>query len=295
MKMMLLFIAIITNAGGEGKTALSSALAAILRLLGYCSPTILDGDPGNWASSVVSDEAERVGWTLDSGKAAVIANKLDGNAVILDAGANAYVGAAQFLLLTQRLGEEFKKRGYRAISLHPVSTNKIGAMGSMIELAEGFPGFEQVMSLVNRDGSDHYLGDQTGFGERPVVRIGHLQPGLIEVAQHYGSDLALAVTKPKDGYVMAGRFIGQWLANIAGELERADVLPRGSREAIDRLFEPPPRIRFSMHNAAACNDESLAYAIEKTPIVDFLDKQDFSREALLAAADLFYPRNGVEN
>jgi hypothetical protein len=295
MDMMLLFIAIITNAGGEGKTALSSALAAILQLLRYGSPTILDGDPGNWASSVLSDEAERLGWTLDPGKAPVIANKLDGNAVILDAGANAYVAAGTFLLLTQRLGEEFKKRDYRAISLHPVSTNKIGAMGSMIDLAEGFPGFEQVMVLVNRDGSDHYLGDQTGFGERPVVRIGYLQPGLIEVAQLYGSELALAVTKPKDGYVMAGRFIGQWLANVAGELERADVLPRGSQAAIAKLFDPPPRVAFALRNAVDCTDEAFHTTIAKTRVFDFLNAQNFSREALLAAADKFHPQTGPED
>lgn len=285
----LLFIAIITNAGGEGKTQFANALAAILRLLGYGDAIMLDGDPGNWASSVLNEDARRVGWDVSPGKATAIADEFVGRNVILDPGANAFAGSSNFLRLTQRLGEAFKDRGYRIVSFHPVSTNKVGALDSMLELAHDFQRFEQVATLVNRDGSDHYSGDLQRLERHRIVRVGKLQPGLIEVAALRNLDIGLAVTEPAEGFAIAGRYLGSWLANLASELEAADVLPDGSADAIRELTVPVQHIAYALPRASDCTDTNLLHLIWKSRVFRFLDKNNFSRAALLAAIEKFPP------
>jgi len=91
MDLLKIFIVILINAGGEGKTTVARLIRALFQLsdrdhLG------LDADHGNYALKTISGEdllTKALGWQVGPGKASEIVEAAGNLPVIMDTGANA--------------------------------------------------------------------------------------------------------------------------------------------------------------------------------------------------------------
>lgn len=285
-KPILLFIVIATNAGGEGKTLVGKLFKALLRLSGRTRVKVLDADVGNWACKMSDQNAVTVGWGVPKHMAPHIVDDCAGHHVILDPGANAFAGSRDFADLVSALVKEFGSRQYRVLFLHPVSTNKYGALESVSELANTLAGPEQYMVRVNRDGSGHYVGDESRLQSRPTIDVPHLAPGFQQVLQAH-ADWDDALVDPEPGYDRASDYIGQWFSAVANQQTVQGILGTQLSAHLPTLYEPVPKLLFVCRHKHQCSDTELPELERRSGILAFLDSRAWSPEALREAADRF--------
>lgn len=191
----LLFIVIVSNAGGEGKTLLAQLTQALLQLAD--EPVImLDGDAGNQAARVADDNAKVVGWGVDAIKARDILAATRDAHVIFDLGANSLASAREIAELLPALRAAYAEAGYRTVAFLPVSTNKLGAVEAIKTLAPKIEGFEKLFVKVNRDGSRAFGGTLEGDD---VVAVGHLRPGFRPISAGRGGRWQTPCRNPRRG------------------------------------------------------------------------------------------------
>jgi len=148
----LLFIIIVSNAGGQGKTTLGRIIKALLAMAGH-QVQIIDGDAGNAAASVVDASAKGLGWGAQTILSPTIVEACTGKHVILDLGANAMASAREIVDMVPALTAAFEAAGYESLAIFPLSSNKAGAAGSIKNLAQLLPAQNKLLVLNDADGS----------------------------------------------------------------------------------------------------------------------------------------------
>lgn len=282
----LLFIVIVSNAGGEGKTLLAQLIQALLQLAG--EPVImLDGDAGNQAAKVADANAKVVGWGVDAIKARDILAATSHAHVILDLGANSLASAREIVELLPALRDAYADAGYRTVAFLPVSTNKLGAIEAIKTLAPKIEGFEKLFVKVNRDGSRAFGGTLEGSD---VVEVGHLRPGFQAYIRQPGQTMATAVSHPAAGFGLAAVQVAEWMREFAVQLPVLDLL--GSAPAILDRHEHPVEIPgFAVNVIEHATDAALAENIRRTRVMQAIVQAGFTPEGLRKVATLLESGN----
>lgn len=282
----LLFIVIVSNAGGEGKTLLAQLIQALLQLAG--EPVImLDGDAGNQAAKVADSDAKVVGWGVDAIKARDILAATSHAHVILDLGANSLASAREIVELLPALRAVYAEVGYRTVAFLPVSTNKLGAVEAIKTLAPKIEAFEKLFVKVNRDGSRAFGGTLEGSD---VVEVGHLRPGFQAYIRQPGRTMATAVSHPTPGFGLAAVQVAEWMRDFAAQPPVFDLL--GSVPAILDRHERPVEIPgFAVNVIGHATDAALAENIRRTRVTQAIAQAGFTPEGLRKVATLLESGN----
>ena len=283
---MPLFIIIVSNAGGEGKTLMAQMIQALLQLAG--EPVImLDGDAGNKAAWVADDNAKVVGWGVDAIKASDIVAATRGSHVILDLGANSLASAREIVDLVPALRKTFAGAGYRTIAFLPVSTNKLGAVEAIKALAPKISGFEKIFVKVNRDGSRAFGGKLEG---NDVVEVGHLWPGFQAYIRQPGQTMATAVSQPRDGYGLAAAYVAEWMRDFASQAPVLDML--GPLPVVLNQHERPTDVPgFVVNLLEHATDAALRENVQWTRVTLAIHKEGWTADGLRRVAALMDAAN----
>lgn len=277
----LLFIVIVSNAGGEGKTMLAQLLQGLLQLAD--EPVImLDGDAGNQAAKVADTSAKVVGWGVGSIKAPDILAATRNANVILDLGANSLASQREIVDLLPALAREYAQAGYRTVAFLPVSTNKIGAVDAIKALGPKIEGFEKLFVKIDRDGSSVFGGTLEGDN---VVKVEHLWPGLQAYVRRPGQTIASSVSHPDPGFNLAAARVAGWMQSFAGQGPIIELLGRNAT-AIHRYVRPLDALRFSVSSLDRANDIALADNARKSRILNAIELAGFTAEGLRKVAAL---------
>lgn len=284
----LLFLIITSNAGGEGKTMICKLILAILRLAGVTNIRTFDADPGNWTLANSVPLTKAVGWYVDEKAAPIIAADCMGAHTIIDPGANAFAGSEQFARLVRALGSEFRNAGYRTIAFGPVSTNKDGALDSMVELTDHYAEFDRIYVKVNRDGSGNYMGDVAKLEHTATIEISHFDPGFLSVLADHKEAWDEAVTHPLEGFQIAGAYIGEIFADVADQLAALAVVPADAGAKIRQHFAPQPRLTWRLTHKVSCSDDVLLELQRRSKIAAYLEANHYTQASLFEAGKRFF-------
>jgi hypothetical protein len=289
MPNLLLFVLILTNAGGEGKTTLTLLLRCLLDLAGAGSFAI-DADPGNWALKNRSGDdvaTDVLAWSPRAGAAAKIVAKAIGQCVMMDAGANMMATGQPIGELVFELQKCFAGEGYRTAAFIPVSPNKSGAAEGASILCDRIDGFEKFIVLNHRDKSGNFGQIRAGLA---TITVSHLEAGLQAYLDQHGWRIADVLTDPTTSSSRAAAYVGEWVRSFASDSKvRSLLTDEVCDRAISRLPGRPPRLRVLIETAADTTDASLAAKESKTTILDLLDRFEWSPAGLRAAADVLDP------
>lgn len=276
----LIFILIVTNAGGQGKTTLARVLKTLFGLVGQ-PVQLLDSDAGNAAAKVIDASAKKIGWGVDTLVAPEIVATCAGQHVILDLGANALASAREIAAMTPELAKRFKAAGYRNVAFLPVTPNKPGATEAVLNLAEQLPPMERILVRNDIDGSGQFEAIATSD---PVVDLKHLQPGYMSYVNEGGLTFLEAVQQPAPDRTEAGRVIAEWLGDFAKQTQRHGlfVVPAAKLE-----LHPRPRgaANFMVKTPAAATDQALAENQRRSRVLTLLNRHGWTPAGLRITAD----------
>jgi CobQ/CobB/MinD/ParA nucleotide binding domain len=208
-----LFLLIITDAGGEGKTFVTLMLQTIFDLLNEQVLT-LDTDPGNRAASSTGGSAKFLdpfGEPEETSRR--IKDKLGANmSLLIDAGANMQAASRQFEDMCRDVGNDLKDDNYIVHALWIVSTNKLAAAGSAIRAARRIdPPFRPLFVFNDRDGSGAIPKEI-----KPDIVVEHLTPGLVALVNQEGG-FTPVVTNGILGYQHSADMIAAFLWRFADQ------------------------------------------------------------------------------
>lgn len=281
-----LFIVIVSNAGGEGKTLLAQLIQALLHLAGE-RVTMFDGDAGNQATKVADDKAKIIGWGVGAIKARDILAATNQGHAIFDLGANSLASQREIVDLLPALCTAYAEAGYRTVACLPVSTNKLGAVEALKTLASKIEGFEKLFVKVNRDGSRAFSGTLEGTD---VVEVGHLRPGFQAYIRQPGQTMATAVAHPPAGFGLAAIQVAEWMRKFAVQPPVLDLL--GPVPAIlnrhDRPVEMPG---FPVNVIEQTSDTALAENLRHTRIMTAIGNAGFTPQGFRKVATLIESGN----
>ena len=275
----LIFVVIVTNAGGQGKTTLARVIKTLLGLVGQ-PVQLLDSDAGNAAAKVIDASAKKIGWGVDTVVAPDIVASCPGPHVILDQGANALASAREIAALLPELAKRFEGAGYRNVAFLPVTPNKPGATEAVLNLAEQLPPMERILVRNDIDGSDRFEAIATS---NPVVDLKHLPPGYMSYVNEGGLTFLDAIQQPAPDRTEAGRIIAGWLREFAKQTAEHGlfVVPAAKLELHPR---PDGVANFVVKTAAAATDQALAQNQRKSRILTLLNKHGWTPAGLRAVA-----------
>ncbi|MFN3474422.1 MAG: hypothetical protein ACK4ZW_10305 [Blastomonas sp.] len=274
---------IVTNAGGEGKTMLAQLLHA-LWIIANQPVGLLDGDAGNHAARSSVKNAKSVGWGVNATFAPQIVSAMKGSHTIVDLGANTFASMREIVELLPALRDGFVDLGYRPVAFLPISTNKIAASGSLLELGAKLEGFDQIFVRVNRDLSGNF---DPAFDAQVVVDLGHLAPGLQQYVRGPGRSLAEAVMNPPPGYSLAAAHVAYWMLDFLQQHPIAAIFGTRPAEALLAAYpEEPPFIAYQILQLADATDEALAEKASRTRILFAVETHGWTADGLRVVATL---------
>lgn len=262
-----LFIIIVSNAGGQGKTTLARLFKALLEMGGR-PVQILDGDAGNAAISVVDPTAARIGWGVQSTVNAEIVQAFKDRDVILDLGANTMASAREIVDMLPELIAAFEAAGHKTLAVFPITPNKAGAAGALERLTQLFPAQNKLVVMNNADGSGNF--DPLDL-PLPIARLGYLEPGFIASVDALASgSFSEAVKSPADDRQIAAQHLARWMKGLAKDLPFQDVF--GPAVTALGKFPEPSKIRHRVDTVSAATDSRLRELARRAPILDLLDQ-----------------------
>jgi hypothetical protein len=285
MPNVLLFLCILTNAGGEGKTTLTLLVRALLDLAGRDS-LALDADQGNWALKNRSGEhiaTDLVGWNPRDGAAAKIVARSDRRTVLMDTGANMLAAGQPVGELVFELQKRFSDDGYRTAAFIPLSPNKAGAAVGANMLSNRIDGFDKFIVLNHRDKSHNF-----GEIDRTLafIEVRHLASGLQAYLDQFGWRIAKLLTDPKTRSSRASAHVADWVRSFALEPSMRSLLTAEVCDlAASKLPPRPPRLRFAIDTLEDAADARIIENEHKTMVIDLIDRMGWSPAGLRAAAD----------
>lgn len=273
-----IFLVIVSNAGGEGKTLLARLMKALWLLQGQ-SVHLFDGDPGNRAAKVGDDSAGTLSWGVQAMRADDIVVATAGQHVILDLGANTLASAREIVDLLPALQTSYAAAGYRTVAFMPVSTNKTGAVGAIEALAPNLHGFDKLFVQVNRDGSGTYDAD---LASADVIAVGHLAPGFQTYIRKVAGSFADAVTAPGSGYELAGAYIAEWMQTFAAQAPVHSLV--GKVPALTARKPVPGVLRFGVAQLSDTSNAALTVNVRNSRILNAISKAGWTAEGLRKVA-----------
>ncbi|WP_137680566.1 hypothetical protein [Aurantiacibacter suaedae] len=277
----LLFIIILSNAGGQGKTTIARIIKALLETSGHHPVQILDADAGNAAASILDPNSERLGWGVQATVGPQIVEAYSGRHVILDLGANTMASAREIADMLPELTTLFEKVGYSSLAIYPVTPNKPGALGALEKLMLQLPAQEKMLVLNNADGTGNF---EQPLPTLPTARLGALKPGFMDYVNALDSrSFSEAVFSPAPDRTIAAQHIAEWMRNFARDLPLQDAfLP-----ALNRLGEipKPTPIRFQVPKASDTSNVKLVELAHRSAILKLLDAHGWDKVGLGRAAD----------
>ena len=276
----LIFIIIVTNAGGQGKTTLARVIKTLFELVGQ-PVQLLDSDAGNAAASVIDDSAKVVGWSARAVVAPQILEYCTGKHVILDLGANALASAREIVDLLPELVSNFEAAGYRNVAFLPITPNKPGATEAVLRLAKHLPPMEQIVVRNDIDGSGQFEVITTS---NPVIDLRHLSPGLMSYVNECCSTFRDAVQNPASDRTEAGRIIAEWLREFAMQTAKHGLFVRPAAK-LALHSRPRGLTNFMVGTAAQATDQALAENQRKTRVLSLLNRYGWTPAGLRAVAD----------
>ena len=276
-----LFLVAMSNAGGEGKTLLALLLAALM-CLEEEAVRVFDADVGNWSIRQQANDAKTIGWGVQVVLADHVADAAKDMHAVLDLGANALASATEITNLVPELRKVFEERGYRTIAFIPVSTNKTGAVGAALKLAESqkLTGFTKIFVRVNRDGSASF---DEGLEAQDVIDLGHLKTGFQQYFRGPGDGLVNAILDPPADYREAALHVAEWMREFAEQDQISALFPR-ALDVLRSLAKPSCKLRMTVPNLYQAKDESLAFIGRQTKILNLLDRHGWTPEGLRMTA-----------
>lgn len=275
-----LFIVIVSNAGGQGKTTLARLLKSLLEMAGQ-PVQILDGDAGNAAISMIDPSAARLGWGVQSTVNAQIVEAYRDQNVILDLGANTMASAREIVDMLPQLIADFEAAGHNTLAVFPVTPNKLGAAGALERLTQLFPAQNKLVVLNDVDGSGAFEPLDLPL---PMARLDQLAPGFMGYidtlpARSFGE----AVTSPASDHKIAARHIAQWMLGLAKDLPFQDVFGSAVKQ-LGQIPEPD-KIRHRIDTVSSTSDARLSEYANRAPILDLLDKHGWDLVRVRDAID----------
>lgn len=284
----LLFLLVLTNAGGEGKTLLALLLRALLTLADE-EVGVLDADGGNYSaafrlhSAGDQDGVRTVRWSTEADRAEQIIGDHVGKHMILDSGANMAAANREIMELIPELRRQVAVQNYRPVVFLPVSTNKAGAVGAITALAPKMEGFERFFVRVNRDGSGNF---EEGLDPELTIDVGHLQPGLQSYIEKAGG-LVRAVSQPPAQFDLAASMVADWMLKFATQPVIQAIIGVRPALALQQLGRPtPPRVRFTLSVLDDCTNAAIRKNLQRSRAMAVLDRGDWSAGAFREVANL---------
>jgi CobQ/CobB/MinD/ParA nucleotide binding domain len=275
MRAMVLF-AIITNAGGEGKTTIAVFLEALLDLLGY-KAFLVDVDQGMGSLNIRSQDVINLDWGMTAKAAPRVYAALQNHDVIFDTGANFLASGAGVVDLFWTLKDMFKSDGYRIVCLVPLSPNKAGAAGAALDLLPKLAAF---------DGSRAYDADLAGHA---TLKLEHLDTGyqtLLAMWQSEGLSLADVIRQPPAGYRLAVDVIAEVLSKFAQQPAITDLVGGDVTSVLAGLGRLPSEpMRFVGLSPDKLTDTQIQLFRRKSRYYNALDKHGFTPESVQAFAE----------
>ncbi len=283
MRAMVLF-AIITNAGGEGKTTIAIFLEALLDLLGS-KAMLVDVDQGMGSLNIRSQDVINLDWGMTAKAAPRIYAALQNHDVIFDTGANFLASGAGVVDLFWTLKDMFKSDGHRVVCLVPVSPNKAGATGAALDLLPKLTAFETHLVLVNRDGSRAYDAD---LGEHATLKLEHLDTGYQTLLANWRADglsLADVIRQPPAGYMLAVEVIAGVLSKFTQQPAIIDLVGGNVALVLAGLGRLPSEpMRYVGLSPDKLTDTQILLFRRKSRYYNALDEHGFTPEGVQAFA-----------
>ena len=221
-------IANLAQGGGDGKTWTSQLMITICKLLDI-ELLVLDADQGNRALSLLEPNAQAID-IMEEPKVLlgdVLQSLPNGEAVVLDLGANTFADSVNFLNFLFQLGFELQDRGYSVHALWIVSTNKVGAAEGLKPIARQYESaYSPVWVFNDRDASGNM---PEGF--QPAIVVRNLHPGFVSLVNEGGGFLPL-IRDGKPGYQLSCNHVAAYVWRFANQSGIRNIF---GDEAIDSL------------------------------------------------------------
>lgn len=278
---ILLFIIILSNAGGQGKTTIARVIKALLEIAGTAPVQILDADAGNAAASMIDPSAQRIGWGVQATVSPQIVEAYSGQHVILDLGANTMASAREIVDMLPELGAAFESAGYSTLAVYPVTPNKPGATGALEKLTQSLPVQEKLLVLNDVDGTGNFEQFELPL---PIAKLGQLESGFMAYvnASESGS-FSQAVLAPAEDHTILAQHLAHWMREFGQDLPFQTAF----RPALNRLetLPKPHRLSFKVKRASRANDTELSEFAQKTRVLDLIQEYGWDSSGLRKAAD----------
>jgi hypothetical protein len=267
----LIFLVIVSNAGGEGKTLLARLMKSLWRLLD--EPVhLFCGDPGNRAAKVDDSSAGTLSWGVQAMRADDIVAATAGQHVILDLGANTLASAREIVDLLPALQSGYEGAGYRTVD-------------AIEALAPNLHGFDKLFVQVNRDGSGTYDVD---LSSSDVIEVGHLQPGFQTYVRKVAGSFADAVVAPRMGYGTAGLYLAEWMLAFASQAPVHSMI--GEVSALTGRKPVPGVLRFGVAKLSDTTDDALAVNVHNSRILNAIGRAGWTADGLRKVAAMMDAR-----
>lgn len=237
---------ILTNSGGDGKTAWTEALTCLAEIVGK-SPLVIDSDGGNQCfmnrsgAHAALDLLWSERFTPLGQTEKWLAEQLETHQmIIVDTGANFLVTSHNGSQVLNELITAALKVGVEVVFYAINGTNKAGSSRLCEAIREKFgQNFKVVTVLNNRDGSGaYYQGPEAqGF---PVIEMGHLQPGFQAYRLSRQEPLLDILRNPSPGYELATARMAKWLQDILHNQEVRAIIGDGADDELSALSKANP-------------------------------------------------------
>lgn len=274
-----LFIIIVSNAGGQGKTTLARLLKALFEINGE-PVQLLDADAGNSAAMIVDPTSAKVGWGVQSIVNPDIVRAYRGKHVILDLGANTMASAREIADAIPDLIREFENAGYHSLALLPVTPNKPGAADAVVKLGRQLPAENKWLVLNDSDGTGNFEKGEFPF---PIAKLENLMPGLVAYVNDTSSrSFGDAAISPSNDRQIAARHIAKWMGDFAKQLPFQEIFGRSTR-VLDQIPSPTKTI-FRVMKPESTTDTMMTINERRSLITAGLNKYGWHASGLRQVA-----------
>lgn len=237
----------LTNAGGEGKTTWSEALAALARLGGR-AVTVADIDPGN--RGFLNRNGDRAAVSLDWAGLEYDAGDPAGwferhvrgqDLTLLDTGANMLAAQGKTTAFLAGLLNLAAQNEVRVIFYCVTSPNKAGSGGLVELMYQRFARAGEIVIVQNdRDGSGDFKASLAQLGAT-IVEMPHLPAALQAVRLRRAIPLDAVLRDPEPDYERATAMIAAKLLWVARQPAIAEIVGEAAIAELEALSAHEPR------------------------------------------------------
>jgi hypothetical protein len=242
----IIFILILNNSGGDGKSTWTEFLACLATLAGI-KPLVIDVDPGNHGFRLRGGGGLEFGWNTSVGSGADAQAWLEEHLgarrlVIVDTGANFLsLGAggggvgADVVNTVGELAQMVAQAKGRVIVHAVTSPNKPGAAELVQSIVDRFSALFEVAVIFNdRDGSRNFGGELDGL---PVesVNVPQILPGLQAYRLSRSEPLDNVLMNPAPGYSAATGALAEILRQVLEQPHVRSIVGNRADEVIRTL------------------------------------------------------------